>query len=76
MGDAMATHYEARACAANPAAYTWMAPLTHRPPVIASAIGQACLDTLYAQVGGGQVCVGVGWVFFASVCGWCCLVTS
>lgn len=47
MGDAMATHYEACACAANPQAYTWMAPLTYRPPVIASAIGEACLKTLY-----------------------------
>lgn len=47
MGDAMATHYEAQACARNPQAYTWMHPLTHRPPLIAAAIGEVCLRTLY-----------------------------
>lgn len=52
MGDAMATHYEAKACAANPKAYTWMHPLTHRPPLIASAIGEACLNILYELVSG------------------------
>jgi len=56
MGDAMATHYEACACAANPQAYTWMAPLTYRPPVIASAIGEACLKTLYELVSSHSVC--------------------
>jgi hypothetical protein len=50
MGDAMATHYEAQACARNPQAYTWMHPLTHRPPLIAAAIGEVCLRTLYELV--------------------------
>jgi hypothetical protein len=52
MGDAMATHYEAKACAANPQASTWLHPLTHRPPLIAAAIGKACLKILYEQVTG------------------------
>lgn len=50
MGDAMATRYEAAACAANPNAYTWLAPLTYRPPLIAQAIGETCLNTLYTHV--------------------------
>lgn len=54
MGDAMATHYEAKACAANPGASTWLHPLTHRPPLIAAAIGEACLRILYQQVGGAS----------------------
>lgn len=52
MGDAMATHYEAQVCARNPQAYTWMHPLTHRPPLIAAAIGEVCLRTLYELVRG------------------------
>jgi hypothetical protein len=52
MGDAMATHYEAKACASNPAASTWLHPLSHRPPLIAAAIGEACLRILYEQVSG------------------------
>lgn len=50
----MATHYEAKACAAHPKAYTWMHPLTHRPPLIASAIGEVCLKTLYELVSGSM----------------------
>lgn len=46
----MATHYEAQACARNPQAFTWMHPLTHRPPLIAAAIGEVCLRTLYELV--------------------------
>lgn len=72
MGDAMATHYEAKACAANPKAYTWMHPLTYRPPLIASAIGEACCKTLYELVSQGAEMGMVpalhGWARFTCVC--------
>jgi glycerol dehydrogenase len=47
MGDAMATWYEARAVARNPAATTKIAPLSYRPPRIAAAIARCCAETLY-----------------------------
>lgn len=47
MGDAMATWYEARAVGRNPAATTKIAPLSYRPPRIATAIARECAEILY-----------------------------
>jgi glycerol dehydrogenase len=46
MGDAMATHYEAKVCLDNPNARTVIGA---RPTLAASALGEACADTLYAS---------------------------
>jgi len=46
MGDAMATWYEARTCLRNPAAVTTVGA---RPTLAASAIGEVCAQTLFAQ---------------------------
>lgn len=54
MGDAMATWYEAKVCAANPAART---VLGTRPTLTATAMGELCAHTLYEQ--GVAACTAV-----------------
>lgn len=49
MGDAMSTYYEARACLRNPKATSLIAPCKYRPPMIARAIAQECLQILYTH---------------------------
>jgi len=46
MGDAMATYYEAKVCWENPDARTVIGA---RPTLAASALGEACANTLYAH---------------------------
>lgn len=54
MGDAMATWYEARVCAANPEGRN---VLGTRPTMAACALGQLCASTLFEQ--GVQACADV-----------------